>query len=368
MDKTKLFAMYLPQYHQIPENDRFWGEGFTDWVAVRKAQPQFEGHEQPRIPLDNRYYDLSNADTIAWQAELAHKYGIDGFGIYHYWFKGGHKVLEKPAEIIRDHPEFPIRYFLAWDNMSWIRSWSNVEGNAWAPSFDQKTGKQVLLEFEYGDQAAWEAHFQYLLPFFRDERYEKKDGKPIFILMRGTDGEEPLAMCRYWDERAWQEGFHGMYFICAKNLTKKEPPIFHPFTYEPIFSGWAEREKWERRMKKYLHIQPRAKGPVRFMCDYGTVWNTILKNAKKGWYSGAVVCYDDTPRRGKNANVLVNASPQLFERNLKQLLKIAQQNDREYVFLTAWNEWGEGAYLEPDTVNGYAYLEAVKRAVDACSE
>lgn len=368
MDKTKVFAMYLPQYHRIPENDRFWGEGFTDWVAVKSAQPQFEGHVQPRIPLNNNYYDLTDVDTIAWQAELAHKYGVDGFGIYHYWFKGDHPVLEKPAEIIRDHPAFPIRYFFAWDNISWIRSWSNVPGNAWAPSYDQKTGKQILLEFEYGDETAWEAHFQYLLPFFRDERYEKKDGRPIFILMKGTDGEQQEAMCRYWDERARQEGFAGMYFITVKSPIKKEAAIFHPFTYEPQYSGWGKRDLWERGLRKFLHIEPRSKGPVKYLYDYSAVWKSILRNARKGYYPGAVVSFDDTPRRGKNARILANATPQLFEKYFTQLLKITQRSHRDYVFITAWNEWGEGACLEPDTVNGYGYLEAVKRAVDACSE
>lgn len=184
MKNTKVFAAYLPQYHEIPENNEFWGKGFTDWVGVRNAKAQFKGHKQPRVPLDNNYYDLSDENVLRWQVSLANKYGVDGFNIYHYWFKDGHKVLEKPAENLLKNKDLDINYFFSWDNASWVRSWGNIKGNAWAPEFDKekkKEGKTTLLEFEYGNEDDWQEHFNYLLPFFKDNRYYKLNNKLEFL-------------------------------------------------------------------------------------------------------------------------------------------------------------------------------------------
>ncbi|MBQ0066894.1 MAG: glycoside hydrolase family 99-like domain-containing protein, partial [Phascolarctobacterium sp.] len=138
-DKVKVIANYLPQYHRIPENDMWWGEGYTDWVATKNAKPLFEGHRQPRIPLDNNYYDLSDVNTIRWQAQLARKYGVYGFGIYHYWFNSNMQLLQKPAELLLKNKDIDINFMFIWDNSSWIRSWSNIkECNDWAPKFDRE--------------------------------------------------------------------------------------------------------------------------------------------------------------------------------------------------------------------------------------
>ena len=174
MEKTKIIAMYLPQYHSIPENDEFWGKGFTDWVTVKKAKPLFKGHEQPKVPLDNNYYDLSLKENVKWQAKLAKEYGIYGFGVYHYWFNNEKNLLTKPAEIIRDNDDIPINYFLAWDNANWKRSWSNVEGNAWAPVADvDNKGPQILIEYILGEEKDWENHFNYLKLHFDSSKYIK---------------------------------------------------------------------------------------------------------------------------------------------------------------------------------------------------
>ena len=149
--KTKLIAWYLPQYHCIPENNVFWGEGFTDWVTVKKARPLFKGHQQPKTPLNNNYYDLSIKENVTWQAKLAKDYGIYGFGIYHYWFNNEKNLLTKPLEIIYNNKEIDIHYFMAWDNANWKRSWSAIEGNSWAPiaDNDQKTSKESGILIPY---------------------------------------------------------------------------------------------------------------------------------------------------------------------------------------------------------------------------
>lgn len=181
MKKTKVIAAYLPQYHETPENDLFWGKGFTDWIGVRNSTPQFAGHYQPTVPLNENYYDLSKVETIRWQTELAKQYGVCGFNIYHYWFKDGKKMLETPAENLLRQRDIAIEYFFTWDNSSWVRSWGNIRENVWAPAFDKHTSreKETLLEFSYGETNDWKTHFEYLLPFFLDDRYVKIQGKPV---------------------------------------------------------------------------------------------------------------------------------------------------------------------------------------------
>ena len=194
--KTKVLALHLPQYHRIPENDRWWGEGFTDWVNVRKAKPLFQGHEQPVVPLNNNYYDLSDTAAIRWQAQLAKQYGVYGFCYYHYWFSG-RKLLEKPCELLLDHKDIDIKYCFCWANESWARTWDGKEHD-------------VLMKQVYGGREDWTAHFDYLLPFFQDERYIRIDNKPVIFIYschRIADFDDVVA---WWDELARENGFDGV--------------------------------------------------------------------------------------------------------------------------------------------------------------
>lgn len=368
MKRSKIVVAYLPQYHETQDNNEFWGKGFTDWKAVKDAKPQFEGHQQPRVPLNEYYYDLTDVDSIKWQAELARKYGIDAFNIYHYWFKNGKQELEKPAEILLAHPEIDIEYFFSWDNSSWIRSWSNVVGgNAWAPSYDGgKSGRQILQELDYGDEIQWKKHFDYLLPFFRDCRYVKIDGKPVFGFMKSGDGEILTKIRNYWKKLAVENGLPGIYLISSMR-TFFEPHYFdNNFLYEPVASGWGRKVAIEVRLKKYFHYEPKKKGPVRYILDYEIYWKKVLKNARRHLNDKVFLCglvgFDDTPRRGNQARIISNGSPELFERYFRELYELSCKSEKELLFITAWNEWGEGAYLEPDNINGCKYLEAVRNA------
>ena len=369
---VKIIANYLPQYHRIPENDRFWGDGYTDWEAVKKARPVYAGQIEPRVPLNENYYDLSDPAVVRWQAELAREYGIWGLGIYHYWFSTKQNLLTKPAQNILDNPDIDINYLFIWDNSSWIRTWSNVKGNDWTPLYDDADDSAVedkgssehngvLAELVYGDKSAWKEHFDYLLPFFQDSRYIKIDGKPVFGFMHAAEDKDLLrAMMKYWDELAVENGFEGLI-----PLAKSRWPIRrfeYEFHYQPVtvnnlrdlfYFGLSNKLN-----KKFPHLR---------RWDYDTAWKNILRYAKKSknektFYSG-FVGFDDTPRRGGCAKVITGQSPEKFSQYLGELLQYSANQDKEFVFLTAWNEWGEGAYLEPDEETGYAYLEAVKRAL-----
>lgn len=369
--RVKILAMYLPQYHVIPENSKFWGEGFTDWVSVKNAEPLIKGHNQPVVPLNNYYYDLSQKESISWQISLAKEYGIYGFGIYHYWFSEGNVLLTKPAEIILNNKDLSIPFFFAWDNANWRRTWSKYRGNAWAPLADAKQKKNknatneessILIKYELGDEKAWKAHFMYLLPYFKDERYIKVDECPLFEIFNYTD--EIYNMSIFWDQMAKENGLKGIKILYKKSPLTSLPTEVDNFFYEPQYSGWSSKLKLY--VYRALSITGMLNRPLKY--SYDKIWRKILENAsirtnKNEWH-GAFVGYDDTPRRGVQGRIVLGASPEKFEYYLKKLKHICQEQGKEYIMLTAWNEWGEGAKLEPDTFTEFEYLEAVKRVME----
>lgn len=362
MTKTKILAMYLPQYHEIPENSKFWGKGFTDWVSVKGAVPLCDNHDQPKIPLNDNYYDLSCKDSISWQIELAKTYGVFGWGIYHYWFSKDIVLLTKPVEIILENKDLDMPFFFAWDNANWKRSWSKLKGNAWSPSMDVgakefSTDSPLLIEYVLGEKEDWKIHFDYLLPYFSDDRYIKHDGKPIFIILNYSEKIKEMEL--YWNELAKENGFSGIEII-YKYDKYKVPEDEVAYTYEPAYSGWGG---FHQRIIQKFRTQFGIKGLRLY--SYDGTWKKIIRNAERNdKYHGAFVAYDDTPRRGNQGKIFLGSTPEKFEKYMRALLEISSKQNKEYVFLNAWNEWGEGAYLEPDKNNRYEYLYAIKRVSD----
>ena len=369
----KIIANYLPQFHRIPENDKWWGDGFTDWVAVKNAKSTYKWQVQPRIPVDDFYYDLSDINTIRWQAELAKQNGIYGFGIYHYWFNSNQMLLQKPAEIIRGSKDIDIKYMFIWDNVSWRRTWEKVKyANDYAPTFDVNNASNnetgILAEIDYGNREDWKKHFDYLLTFFKDERYIKIDNRPVFIVFCPHSNINVLKeMFKYWNLLAQAEGYSGIFLISRANVTHEIIDEYEVL-YEPGYSSLDGDNNLIRKMlvkikKKFNRMMDKPD-----LYHYENCWKRTIKSAKKldkhhVFYSG-FVGFDDTPRRGNKARIIKGDSPEIFEKYFTKLLQLSKEHGKEYVFLTAWNEWGEGAYLEPDIRYGTAYLEAVKRAVD----
>ncbi len=352
----KIIAMYLPQFHQTEENDKWWGDGYTEWTAVRGAEPLFEGHIQPRIPLGQNYYDLLEKSTMEWQADLMGRYGIYGMCMYHYWFNGK-KVLEKPAENLLQWKDIRMPFCFSWANETWARSWSKIEGNnAWAEQYEK--GKAVresgiLLKQEYGGYEDWKRHFDYLLPFFRDDRYIKIDDKPIFIIYKPMLIECAGDMIDSWRKLALDHGLPGIYVI-GTNVESSE-----------AFDAVYQQEPQHTIMRFYRDNH--GKQGIDNVIDYKEL-NALIKEKyienRGKTFLGTVTKYDDTPRRGRKGTIFENASAETFEDTLKTTLRRSKELGNEFVFVNAWNEWGEGMYLEPDTADKYAYLEAVRRALD----
>lgn len=337
----KLIAFYLPQFHEIPENNDAWGNGFTEWVNVRKARPVFDWQKQPRVPLNENYYDLLDVVNMCWQAKLAKEYGIDGFCIYHYWFNG-RLVLEKPVKNLLEHQDIPMNYCFSWANEPWTKTWHGAGGT-----------KEILIEQSYGGEEEWEQHYQYFLPYFKDTRYIKENGCPMLLIYRLRNIPEFNQMIKYWNYRAKQDGFNGIYLV-SMNVMRE-----HVY-----MSKWVNASvDFEPNRTKYELLSKRKneQGDLPLILDYQELCDKMLSEKhKKGHFRTVFVDYDDTPRRGHRGICTKNALPELFEMYLDKTINMSKIEDNQYVFINAWNEWGESNYLEPDKDNGYAYLEALK--------
>lgn len=337
--------MYLPQFHRTPENDKWWGEGFTDWTAVKEARPLFEGHNQPRAPYENNYYDLMEHDTMAWQAELMKKYGIDGQCIYHYYFKDGCMTLEKPAQNLLRWKDIDMPFCFCWANYGWVRTWNN---DAWADKFTKGKEAEVLIEQKYGSKEQWEDHFQYLLSFFKDKRYITLEGKPVFVIYAPDIIYCIEDMLSYWKQRAVECGLPGLYVItCGREAYRNADAI------------WVHSPQmfWNRK---------KLKNDIDgFRVDYDETWDNILKEpvhpAATTYFEG-FADYDDTPRRGSQGTLVEGFDLEKYYENMVKLYKKSIEIGNEVVFFNAWNEWGEGMYLEPDEKLGLKPLELLKKA------
>lgn len=344
----KIIAMYLPQYYQTPINDQRFCPGYTEWYAVRQAIPYFEGHRQPRIPKDNNYYNLLNLETMIWQQKIARQYGVDGFCFYHYYFGSEKTALEKPAEIFLQHSDIDIEFCFCWANESWGQS-----GNRWSDKF--ANSESVDLIQTYGGKSQWILHYQYVSKFFKDDRYLKIDQKPIFLIYRPDDLIELSAMTDLWNNLAVSDGFAGVYFI-GVNMNSSIHGINAVLYHAPNCAYY----KKNTTVGYYNGVMVK---------DYETVWKNILAlnhNGNQKAYYGGFVDFDNTPRYGNiHGMCMINNQIDVFEKYFGQLVLKNQQAHNEILWINAWNEWGEGNYLEPDQQVGCDYLKIVN---DLCKK
>ena len=353
----KVLAMYLPQFHQVKENDEWWGKGFTDWTAVKGAECLYNGHNQPRVPLNNNYYNLLEYETMAWQAELMKKYHIDGMCMYHYWFENGRRILEKPAENLLKWTDISMPFCFCWANETWSRTWKKLsDTNAWSSVYENKNAnaRGILLKQGYGREKDWEKHFNYLLPFFEDERYIKLDGKPVFVIYKPSKIYSLWSMMDCFSRLAKDNGLPGVYIIgMEKDLSLGLDAVCIRQPYHAM----------EKCHKKYG-----GEKSTLSIYSYEELWNTIQaeKISTNPTYFCGFTDHDSSPRMGRNGNITEGSSPQKFYENFKKLYHKSLATGNEFLFINAWNEWGEGMYLEPDKRNGYAYLKSLSDAIIEC--
>lgn len=343
--------MYLPQYHPIPENDKWWGEGFTEWTNVKKSTPRFAGHYQPHIPRELGYYDLRDRTTRVAQAELAKSYGIHGFCYYHYWFNGK-RLLEHPFNEVmaNGEPDFP--FCLCWANENWTRRWDGSE-------------HQILIEQKYSDQDSLD-FINSLIPAFRDSRYIRVNGRPLFLVYRTSLLPNPKRTAEIWREAMAKEGLEDLYLVRVENSMDDSA---EPAPADIGFDAAMEFAPYWRCTGNQVHnlnemgLKDHEIPKEIRVHDYARCLQNMLAKPQPNYklFRGAFPCWDNSARRMNNPLIFVNSSPELYAYWIATIGKLTLETlkeDEQLIFVNAWNEWGEGCHLEPDEHFGIKFLEA----------
>lgn len=352
--KARLIAHYLPQFHPIIENDRWWGAGFTEWTNVAKARPLFPGHVQPRIPLDLGYYDLRVTESREEQADLARSYGIEGFCYWHYWFGGGKRILERPFNevLTSGKPDFP--FCLAWANHTWSGIWHGAPDT-------------ILIEQCYPGINDYKAHFYSMLDAFLDSRYIKIDGKNVFCVYRPTDFNDASTFMSVWRELARTEKAPDFFFVAITDYPWDFPMArYDAHTTNPPVGQLPYQgiKPINPEIKELIGLSGDSYNPSRLPQIYR--YETFVRNAfppatrRREFLPCVLPNWDNTPRSGSNGFVLLDSTPDLYKTHLDEALQIVDSypEDHKVIFVKSWNEWAEGNILEPDIIWERAYLEA----------
>lgn len=349
-------AFYLPQFHPIPENDEFWGNGFTEWRNVVQARPLFLGHEQPHIPADLGFYDLRTVETQAAQAALARQYGIGAFCYYHYWFNG-RTVLGRPLQQLLAEPTIDLPFFVCWANENWTRRWDGRSGD-------------VLLEQHYTPDDDI-AHIRSLLPVLADDRYHRVDEKPVILIYRARLLPDPSATADRWRTEVARAGLGDLHLCAVESFTSErgDPRLIGfdaAVEFQPNWDSLVNPEGRTSMAKVMRRLGMRTS--VWFdnaVYSYDAVVDSMMAMPSPGYprYPCVTPRWDNTARRQTGAVVLRGSTPEIYGRWLEHALAQSIDDGGPLVFVNAWNEWSEGAHLEPDLQHGHSFLEATARVV-----
>lgn len=348
---VRFIAYYLPQFHSIPENDLWWGKGFTEWTNVTKALPRYVGHFQPRLPADLGFYDASTAKTLEAQAELARLGGIYGFCIHDYWF-GGRKVLEAPVRVLLENPQIKINFCLCWANESWSRRWDGLEN-------------ELLLKQDHSPEDDIR-YAESILPALRDERYIRIDGRPLILIYRAGIMPDPKATVARWREYFISKGVGEPFVVMCQTFGDNDPRPYGmdaAAEFPPHKVGWQLPDQ-----SRYLKLfEATSQVHVR---SYDDMIATEIAERPTEYrvFPGVCPSWDNEARKPNRGQSFLGSTPQKYARWLRnaaqETLSEATPPER-VVFINAWNEWAEGAYLEPDRHFGFAYLAETRRVLDS---
>jgi lipopolysaccharide biosynthesis protein len=351
--QARVLAFYLPQFHPVPENNAWWGEGFTEWTNAARARPLFRGHHQPHLPADLGFYDLRLPEAREAQAALARRYGIEAFCYWHYWF-AGRRILERPYTEMLESGRPDFSFCLAWANQTWSGIW-----------YDE--ADRVLIEQTYPGARDDRAHFEHVLPAFRDRRYFRVDGKPLFYLFRPELHPEPAAFVERWQKMAAEAGLEGLYLVAELSDLLGAGPKYVDFVKDGFDAGVYMRlptvvntrsvlrmrfnRKILRRPEHYKYAHELIAPPSNLRGD--AVHPCVYPN------------WDNTPRSGRRGLAVTGSSPDLFGRHVRAAVASLSHRslDHRLLFVKSWNEWAEGNYLEPDLDHGRGFLEALAREI-----
>ncbi|MEQ3237806.1 glycosyltransferase WbsX family protein [Bacteroides cellulosilyticus] len=380
--KARVIAFYLPQFHPTPENDYYWGKGFTEWTNVGKAKPLFKGHNQPRVPADLGYYDLRLPEVREQQAKMAKEAGIEGFCYWHYWFGNGKMTLERPFQEVLESgkPDYP--FCLGWANHSWSnKTWTKTS---------QFSKDMMIFEQCYPGVKDDIAHFEYVLKAFKDKRYICVDGKPLFLVFKPLEVPHMKSFIELWQKLAIENGLKGIYFVgiahTASNYIYKyglkipriprtdETAMYCLQTLNLGFDAVNTRGLWRAEvLSKGAFLKVIYAGLKKIGFDFVEKYdyNKIIDNfyteeeKKENIYPTILPQWDRTPRCGLKAPIYVNSTPSNFGKAIERVLKMIDEKKEEHkiMFLMSWNEWGEGNYVEPDLKYHDGYLKVLREKI-----
>ncbi len=358
MSKPRIIALYLPQYHPFPENDEWWGKGFTEWTNVARAKPLFRGHYQPRIPADLGFYDLRLPIVREQQAQLAREAGIEGFCYWHYWFGNGKQLM---AEIIDEviatgKPNYP--FCLGWANHSWFaKNWNKK---------DSGRKDKMLIEQCYPGDADIRMHYEYAVKAFKDPRYIKVGNRPFFMVYQATT--IPENFIQLWDKWAKEDGFDGVFFV--GNVPAKEDADFYSrLGFGAVIKDRIQEQLYVSSIRKTKSIWKLLKrmvdtlnGRPSHLFKYKECIDSYIDDVddlKENVIPCIIPNFDHSPRSGANGYVVIDSTPELFREYVRKVMSLVQKKNNNIVVLRSWNEWGEGNYMEPDLKYGKSYIKVL---------
>lgn len=352
---ARLLAFYLPQFHPIPENNRWWGNGFTEWTNVAQASTLFPGHYQPHLPADLGFYDLRLPEVRSAQAELARQHGIEGFCYWHYWFQGK-RLLQRPFQevLASGQPDFP--FCLAWANESWSRRWLGEE-------------KDILLAQTYTAEDD-RRHIHWLMEAFADPRYIRVHNRPVLLIYRPLDLPHPQNTTDLFRKECLRAGLPEPYLVGINahcpHLDCRQIGFDGTLNFKPQLGCLPDFMTDTATSGKFIRNLRCGTWSCRLKLYEYSVACELMQQRKHDFpvHPCVFVGFDNTPRRGKHAIIIVNSEPQMLEADLRNILNdlLGQPYEERFVWINAWNEWAEGNHLEPDVRQGFGYLQAVQRA------
>lgn len=356
-NKIKPIAIYLPQFHPIPENDTWWEKGFTEWTNVVKAKPRFEGHYQPHLPADLGFYDLRLEEARLAQEAMAKEYGLYGFCYYHYWFNGK-RMLHEPLDRKLENPKEDLPFMLCWANENWTRVWNGGEND-------------VLLKQDYSEEDD-RNHIQFLIKYFEDERYIKVEGKPVFIIYRPKFFPDIERTIEIWREEVKKAGFPDLYIGFSQNFEHQYDPkskgFDFAFEFQPNFAKLPNTYNYNllKKIKRKVYKKIGKRFVQKEIYDYYEYSKSQMNQLiRSDVYPGITPMWDNTARRKENPFILHDSTPEKYKSWLNHIKANYPWDTvpENFLFINAWNEWAEGNHLEPCQKWGTAYLEATKEVL-----
>ena len=363
MNKIKIIAYYLPQFHPFKENDEWWGKGFTEWTNVGKARPLFRGHLQPKVPSELGYYDLRLPIVRKQQVDLAKEAGIDGFCYWHYWFGGrGRQLMNSIVDEVAatGEPDFP--FCLGWANESWKAKQWNKDGS----------GDKILMEQRYDGEKDFRDHYEYVKTLVTNKNYVKVDGCPFFLIYKPHDSREKILQMIYlWNKWIKEEQIANKFYFVANMDKESQKEDFLSMGFDAVVPAHLQRiqysfESKPRWIRGIIRQFRRFRvSPMKYtMEDVNKYIPKVEFDSQEDVIPFLLPQWDHTPRSGVKGYLTIGSTPDLFQKQAENVLKMVNEKHNKLVILKSWNEWAEGNYMEPDLKWGKGFIKALRKAVD----